>query len=111
MSGKPIKFKAKELNGCGNCVELVNGFLHHHFRQRAFGQYGNQRFGVRVNPGGFDGVEVVTVLLAPLAITLAERGLTHTSRAVYMPKGCGKIHPFLAPVLTDGAVKTALMLG
>ena len=55
--------------------------------------------------------EVVAMPFAPLAVTLGKGGEAHVSHTVHMPKGRGKVHPFLAAVLTDRAVKKGIDAG
>ena len=55
--------------------------------------------------------EVIAMPSAPLVVTLGKGGETHTSHTVYMPKGRGKIHPFLAAILADRAVKQGIDTG
>ena len=48
---------------------------------------------------------------APLAVTLGKGGEAHASHTVHMPKGCGKVHPLLAAILTDRAVEQVVDTG
>ena len=49
--------------------------------------------------------------LAPLAVALGKGSRAHASHTVHMPKSRGKIHPLLAAVLADRAVKQAVDFG
>ena len=55
--------------------------------------------------------EVVAIPLAPLAVTLGKGGEAHVPHTVHVPKGRGKVHPFLAAVLADRAVKQVIDTG
>ena len=48
---------------------------------------------------------LIPVLPAPLDVPLHEGGLAHAPHAVHVPERCGKIHPFLCPVLPHRAVE------
>ena len=49
--------------------------------------------------------EVVTVPLTPFLVSLGKSNKAHIPHTVHMPKSRGKIHPFLAAILADRAVK------
>lgn len=44
-----------------------------------------------------------TEIVTPFLISLGERFQAHTAHTIHMIKGCGKIHLFLVPILSDRA--------
>ena len=68
-------------------------------------KHSDQFLGMRVNLNGLTLAEIVAMALAPLVVTLSKGSKAYVSHTVHMPKSRGKIHPFLAAVLADRAVK------
>ena len=68
-------------------------------------------FRTSMDSGGPVAAEVVAVPLAPFAVTLGKCDRTHVPNTVYMPERRGKVHPFLRPVLPDGATEQGVHAG
>ena len=86
-------------------VQRINGLPDHGFGQGVPGEHGDQVLCSGVDLNGFALAEVVAMPFTPLAVTLGKGSEAHVPHAVHMPKGRGKVHPLLRPILTDGTVK------
>lgn len=64
-----------------------------------------------MNLSGFSGIEIVAMPFAPLSVTLCKSALAQSPHTVHMPKGRGEIHPLLAPIRADRAVKEGVHTG
>ena len=100
-----LHFSLEPFHRGRDSVQRINGLPDHGFGQSVLGEHGNQVLCSGVDLNGFALAEVVAMPFTPLTVTLGKGSEAHVSHTVHMPKGRGKVHPLLAAVLTDRAVK------
>ena len=88
-----------------DCCELVCSFLNERFRDRCFLHQYNGGLCQSVYLGSFLRAELVTVSLAPLAVTLGKSVQTAAANAIGMPEIMSEIHPLLGAVTAYRTVK------
>lgn len=85
--------------------ELVSSGLNERFRDRGFLHQYNSGLCQSVYLGSFLRAELITVSLAPLAVTLGKSVQTAAANAINMPEVMGEINPLLRAVTAHRAVK------
>ena len=111
MGGKSPHFQAELFQRLGDGVQRVNGLPDHSFGQGILGEHGDQVVRLRVDLNGPTRARVVAMPFASLAVTPSKGSEAHAPHTVHMPKGCGKVHPLLAGILADRAVKQGVDTG